>query len=280
MSASSGFTGRALTLEWPEPGIARATMTRPKEMNTLHLDLIAELDRALDEAELGGARAFVITGSGRAFCCGAHLDYFTSPDPSIGGGPLNIRDNYLTPITKVFDRLEEVPFPVIAAVNGFALGGGCEMAIACDIRLMADSAKIGVPEVKLGAIPGAGGVQKLHRLVGRGKALEWILLGTHVAAPEALASGLVNAVFPADTLADEALAMARRFLGLSPAAVAQSKSSTHMSGDSDRATARKIGLDALCLLIDGEEWQEGMAAFMEKRPPNFKARPWRRARED
>jgi enoyl-CoA hydratase/carnithine racemase len=158
---------------------------------------------------------------------------------------------------------------VIAAINGFALGGGCELSLACDFRLMADHAKIGVPEVRIGALAGAGGVQKLHRLVGRGKALEWILLGSHVTAPEALARGMLTSVHAASDLMPAALELAGRFRLLGPRAVAQSKMAVRMCGDADLNTARSIGLEALSMLIGGPEWQEGMAAFMEKRLPRF-----------
>jgi enoyl-CoA hydratase len=158
---------------------------------------------------------------------------------------------------------------VIAAINGFALGGGCEMSLACDFRLMADHTRIGVPEVKIGALAGAGAVQKLHRLVGRGKALEWILLGSHVLATEALAHGLLTSVHSAADLMPAALELAGRFRLLGPRAVAQSKMAVRMCGDADLNTARSIGLEALAMLIGEPEWQEGMTAFMEKRSPRF-----------
>ena len=262
-------TGRALTLTWPQPDIALVTMEREREMNTLSLELLAELDQALTASVDGGARALIITGEGRAFCAGAHLRYFTETDPRIGSGSFALRDRYLQPIAAVFDRIETLPIPVIAAINGFALGGGCEMSLACDFRLMADHAKIGVPEVRIGALAGAGGVQKLHRLVGRGKAQEWILLGSHITAPEALAHGLVTSVHPAAQLLPAALELAERFRVLGPRAVAQSKMAVRMCGDADLTTARSIGLEALAMLIDAPEWQEGMTAFMEKRPPRF-----------
>lgn len=272
MAAGSAVTesaGGAVALTWPEPDIALATFTRPHELNTLSLELLSQLDAAMDEAVRGNARALVLTGSGRAFCVGAHLKYFTVGDPRIGSGRFALRDNYLAHITRVFDRIEALPIPVIAAINGFALGGGCEMSLACDLRIMADGTKIGVPEVRIGALAGAGGVQKLHRLVGRGKAMEWILLGTHIEPADALAHGLVTAVVPPDRVVDEALTWARRFRTLGPRSVEQSKAAVHMCGDSDLANARRIGLEALAMLIDGPEWQEGMAAFMEKREPRF-----------
>jgi enoyl-CoA hydratase/carnithine racemase len=264
-------SGKALTLTWPEADIALVTMIRDREMNTLSLELIEELEAALNASVEGGARALIVTGKDRAFCAGAHLRYFTQEDARIGSGSFALRDKYLQPIASLFDRIETLPIPVIAAINGFALGGGCEMSLACDFRLMADHTKIGVPEVRIGALAGAGGVQKLHRLVGRGKALEWILLGSHVTAAEALAHGLLTSVHGAADLLPAAMALAARFRLLGPRAVAQSKMAVRLCGDSDLTTARTIGLENLSILIGTPEWQEGMAAFMEKREPRFKA---------
>jgi enoyl-CoA hydratase len=267
--ADQAVSGKALTLTWPQPDIALVTMIREREMNTLSLELLDELDKALTGVAAAGARALIITGQGRAFCAGAHLRYFTQEDPRIGAGRFALRDNYLERIAVLFDRIETLPIPVIAAINGFALGGGCEMSLACDFRLMADHTRIGVPEVRIGALAGAGAVQKLHRLVGRGKALEWILLGSHVTATEALAHGLLTSVHSAAELVPAALELAGRFRLLGPRAVAQSKMAVRMCGDADLTTARGIGLEALSMLIDGAEWQEGMSAFMEKREPRF-----------
>ncbi len=261
--------GEAVTLSWPEERIARAQMTRGAEMNTLTIALIAELDAILSVCVRARARALILTGSGRAFCCGAHLRYFTDADPPIGRAPSQIRDNYLAPIAELFDRFETMPYPIIAAINGYALGGGGEMALSCDLRLLADTAKIGLPETKIGAIPGAGGVQKLHRLVGRSKALEWILLSRHVEAAEALHYGFANAVHRPEELDQAAFDLARSVLLLSPEAIAQAKASVHVSGDVDRASARRYGLETLTSLIGGPDWVEGMAAFREKRPPNY-----------
>jgi enoyl-CoA hydratase/carnithine racemase len=136
-------TGQALTLSWPEADIALVTMIRDREMNTLTLELIHELDSALTTGVASGARALIITGKDRAFCAGAHLRYFTREDARIGSGAFALRDRYLQPIATLFDRIESLPIPVIAAINGFALGGGCEMSLACDFRLMADHTKIG-----------------------------------------------------------------------------------------------------------------------------------------
>ncbi|UTP38285.1 enoyl-CoA hydratase-related protein [Phenylobacterium sp. LH3H17] len=246
-----------------------AKLTRASEMNTLTLELLDELDKAVDEAFRHGARALIITGSGRAFCCGAHLRYFTDPESPIGVSSLSIRDNYLARIARLFDKLETMPFPVIAAINGFALGGGCELALSCDFRIMASQAIIGLPETRIGATPGAGGVQKLQRYVGRGKALEWILLGSHLGAEAAEDAGLLFARTEAEDLMPCALALARRVVSLAPNALAQAKMSLHVSGDVDLRTARRYGLEALSLLVGQAEWREGMTAFAEKRAPDF-----------
>ena len=218
-----------VSLAWPQLDIALATMVREREMNTLSLELLDELGAALEASVSGGARALIVTGQGRAFCAGAHLRYFTQPDPRIGEGGFALRDNYLRRIAELFDRIETLPIPVIAAINGFALGGGCELSLACDLRVMADNTKIGVPETRIGALAGAGGVQKLHRFVGHGKALEWVMLGSHVTAQEALQHGLVTSVHaPADLLA-AAMELAVRFRTLGPRAVAQSKAAVRQS---------------------------------------------------
>jgi enoyl-CoA hydratase/carnithine racemase len=260
---------KAVELTWPSEGIALATMIRAAEMNTLTLELIAEMGLVLDVCAAEKARALIITGSGRAFCCGAHLDYFTDPNSPIGKSQFDIRDNYLGLIGALYDRFEAQAFPIIAAINGFALGGGCEMAISADFRLMAKGARIGVPEVKLGAIPGAGGVQKLGRHIGRGRAVEWVLLGKHYTAVEAASAGLIYEVTEPDALLPAALALAEKLKTLSPLAIAQGKSAVYTAEDVDLATARRTGLESLALLVGSADWVEGMAAFHEKRPPRF-----------
>lgn len=265
----SGMGGKALTLEWPERGIALATFTRAEAMNTLSLELIDELGQTLLEARRERARALILTGTGRAFCCGAHLKYFQESDPPIGTSPEDVRDRYLWRIASLFDSFEEMPFPMIAAINGYALGGGFEMALSCDFRLMSRPAKAGLPEVAIGATPGAGGVQKLHRFVGRAKALEWILLGTHLPAETLASHGLLYSVEEPEALLPAALALARKLKALSPNAIAQAKTSIHIADDNSSRGARRAGLEALTTLIGGRDWQEGMSAFREKRKPRF-----------
>jgi len=263
------FEGAAVTLTWPAEGVALATMTRAQAMNTLTLDLIHEMGQALDICAAEKARALIITGSGRAFCCGAHLDYFVDPNSPVGRSSFDLRDNYLNRIATLYDRFETTAFPIIAAVNGFALGGGCEMAISADFRLMAKTAKIGVPEVKLGAIPGAGGVQKLGRHIGRSRAIEWVLTGKHYTAEEADRAGLIYAVTEPDGLLPTALKLAENLKAMSPLAIAQGKASVYVSEDVDLTTARRYGLESLAMLINSSDWQEGMEAFHAKRSPKF-----------
>jgi enoyl-CoA hydratase/carnithine racemase len=263
------FDGAAVSLIWPADRVALATMTRAAEMNTLTLGLLGEMGRVLDICTAEKARALIITGAGRAFCCGAHLDYFTDPNSPIGKSQFDIRDNYLAHIASLYDRFETMAFPIIAAINGFALGGGCEMAISADFRLMARTAKIGVPEVKLGAIPGAGGVQKLGRHIGRSRAIEWVLLGKHYTSDEADRAGLLYAVTEPDDLLPSALELANKLKAMSPLAIAQGKASVYICEDVDLGTARRYGLESLAMLINSPDWAEGMAAFHEKRPPRF-----------
>jgi enoyl-CoA hydratase len=261
--------GQALTFEWPLAGVALATFTRSDARNTLSLELLSELGEALGRAEREGARAFVITGSGPAFCAGADLRLFTDPASPIGTTAMEWRDQYLEPIARLFDKFEEMPFPILAAINGYALGGGFEMALSADFRLMARTAKLGLPEVRLGAIPGAGGVQKLVRHLGRSRAIEWILLGKHMSAAEAAQAGLLCEVTEPEELLPHTLELARRFLDLGPRAVAQAKASIYLSEDADLRSARRFGLEALTALAGTAEWREGVQAFLEKRAPRF-----------
>jgi enoyl-CoA hydratase/carnithine racemase len=262
------LTGAAVALDWVERAVARITLTRPRQMNTLSHEFLAEFDQALDLIDAESTRALIVTGQERAFCCGAHLRYFSGAEASIFD-PFASRDPYFARIAVLFDRLEELSFPTIAAVNGFALGGGCELALSCDFRVLAETAKIGLPETKIGAVAGAGGVQKLLRHVGRGKALDWILRGTHLDAATADRWGLCSAVVPGDKLLQTAIDLAIELRQLGPRAVAQSKRSIYVSEDSDLRTARRFGIEALSILVGGDEWKEGMGAFNEKRPPTF-----------
>ena len=259
---------RTLALSWPAPRVAQIALTRESETNTLSLELLDDLSLAIDAVTLAKGRVLVITGTGRTFCCGAHLKYFAGAD-AIFTERFATRDLHFERIARLFDKIEAISIPVIAAITGFALGGGFEMALACDFRILATTAKISLPEAKLGATPGAGGVQKLGRHIGRGKALEWVLLGRHVATPESEAAGLAYRVVEPDQLAAASLELARELLKLSPQALGQCKASVHFSDDVDLRSDRRFGVEALSALVDSADWREGMAAFAKKRAPRF-----------
>ncbi|MBJ2154290.1 enoyl-CoA hydratase/isomerase family protein [Variovorax sp. IB41] len=267
-SSEDKRVGQALTIGWIDRGIALMTLTRPKEMNTLTLEFLDEFSAALDWCEARKTRALIVTGQERAFCCGAHLKYFAGAQAHIVE-PFQSRDTYFARIATLFDRLEELRFPTIAAINGYALGGGFELALSCDFRVIDERTKVGLPETKLGAIAGAGGVQKLIRHVGRSTALDWILRATHVEATRAAQHGLFSEVVPGDRLMGAALGIAHELRALAPTALTQSKRTIYTSEDADLRSARRFGVDALSMLVGGDEWKEGMAAFVEKRQPRF-----------
>jgi enoyl-CoA hydratase/carnithine racemase len=256
-------------MEWPASHVALVTLERPDELNALSLAMISELEQALSMAAQHRPAAVILTGSGRAFCAGADLKLLT-PDAELFRSPMALRDQFLAPLARLFDSMEEMPFPIVAAINGFAFGGGCEMALSADLRIMSRTASLGLPEVKLGAIPGAGGVQKLIRHVGRSKALEWILLASPIGADEAERHGLVVEVTEPDQLLGRALDLAARLAKLGPHAIGQAKASIYLSEDADLRTARRFGVEALTALASTPEWREGVSAFVEKRPPRFR----------
>ena len=257
-----------LEIDRPAPGVMRLRLTRPEEMNTLRLELLDALDAAIDTALDQGIRVLIVTGVGRAFCGGAHLKYFAGPQAQFTER-FDTRDRYFDRIARLFDRLECIGIPVIAAVNGFAMGGGFELALACDFRILASTARVGLPEARLGATPGAGGVQKLARFIGRGKAAEWIMLARHVDAAEADAAGLAYRVVAPEDLEAASLGLAADLMKLSPQALAQCKLSIHVSGDVDLRSARRFGVEALSALVGSADWLEGMDAFVSKRAPDF-----------
>lgn len=262
------MTYTTLVADTPALGVTRLRMSRPNEMNTLSLEFLDEFDRAIDAALAAQTRVLVVTGTDRAFCAGAHLKYFAGKD-RIFTERFDTRDRYFERIARLFDKIEAIGIPVIAAINGYAMGGGFELALACDFRILATTAKVGLPEAKLGATPGAGGVQKLARHIGRGKAIEWIMLARHVDAVEACAAGLATRVVAPEVLEAATLDLARELMSLSPQALAQCKMSIHLSGDVDLRSARRFGVEALSALVGSADWLEGMSAFIEKRPPAF-----------
>ena len=269
-AAQAQTRGETLSIDWLLPGVMLVTLERAAERNALSLAMIEELQQALAIAQNAHAAALILTGSGPAFCAGADLKMLAGPESEFFHSPMALRDKFLAPLAYLFDSFEEMPFPIIAAVNGFALGGGCEMALSADFRILSKAAVLGLPEVHVGAIPGAGGVQKLIRHVGRSKALEWILLGSRISAEEAERRGLVYEIAEPEQLLDRAKALAEKLITCGPLALAQAKASIYVAEDADLKTARRFGVEALTSLAATPEWKEGVTAFVEKRKPRFR----------
>jgi enoyl-CoA hydratase len=237
---------------------------RPEAMNSLNEQVLTELSAAVDAAAADpGVLVIIITGEGKAFVAGADI---------AGMQPLDAKGGYEWGRLgqKVFRKIETLEKPVIAAVNGFALGGGCELAMACDIRIAGEKAKFGQPEVGLGIIPGYSGTQRLPRLIGKAKAMELILTGEIIGADDAAAIGLVNKVVPQEALMDEAFALAARIAGNAPVAVSYSKKAIVEGLDcSDMDQAIEVEAELFGRCFDTVDQKEGMGAFLEKRKPRF-----------
>ena len=245
--------------------VGLVTLHRPKQLNALNDALMNELGEALATFDADEAiGAMVITGSDKAFAAGA--DIGAMKDRSF-------RDVYMGQyITRNWERLRSVRKPVIAAVAGYALGGGCELAMMCDILIAADTARFGQPEIKLGIIPGAGGTQRLPRAVGKAKAMDLALTGRMMDAAEAERAGLVSRVVPAEKLMDEALAVAAQIAEFSLPSVMMAKEAVNRAYESPLAEGMLFERRLFHALFATEDQKEGMAAFVEKRKPKFKHR--------
>jgi enoyl-CoA hydratase len=246
-------------------GIARITVNRPDKLNALNAIVIAELGDAVTRIETDSAvRGTILTGAGaKAFVAGADIAELS--DQGAAGGRARALVGQ-----QVFRRLERCGKPVIAAVNGFALGGGCELAMACHLRVASEQAKFGQPEVKLGIAPGYGGTVRLPRLVGKGRALELLLTGDMIDAKEALRIGLVNRVVPADRLLAEAEAMLRTILANGPLAIRACLEAVDNGLDMTVDQALLLEASYFGLLSATEDMREGTQAFVEKRKASFK----------
>jgi len=243
------------------------TINRPAVLNALNAQVLAELDRALTDArDDDGVRVVIITGAGeKAFVAGADIKELAVQTPVTGR-------EHARHGQALFNRLEHLGKPVIAAINGFALGGGCELAMACAIRLAADTAKIGQPEINLGLIPGYAGTQRLPRLVGRGRALELLLTGAQITADEAFRIGLVNRVVPAANLMAEARALAKTLASKPPIAVRYMLEAVAAGLEMSLADAQDYEATLFGLVATTEDMREGTGAFLDKRKPAFKGR--------
>ena len=247
--------------------IAVLTINRPKALNALNADTLTELSTVLDElGRDSSVKVVILTGSGeKAFVAGADISQMKELNALEGR-----RFGQLGQAT--FRKLELMPQPVIAAINGFALGGGCELAMACDLRLASENAKFGQPEVTLGLTAGFGGTQRLPRLLGTGLASELLFTGDLIDAQEAYRIGLVNHVYPLETLMEEALKLANRIAGRAPAAVQLSKSAIQRGMNMDLDSAQAYEAEVFALTFSTNDQKEGCTAFLERRKPIFEGR--------
>ena len=249
----------------PHDRVAVIRLNRPQALNALNGQLMDELTAALDAAEADDAvRCIVITGSDRAFAAGADIKEMASK------GYVDVyREDF---ITRNWERVTRCRKPVIAAVAGYALGGGCELAMMCDFIIAADNAKFGQPEITLGVSPGAGGTQRLTRLIGKSKAMDMILTGRMMDADEAERSGLVSRVVPLASLMEEVLATAAKIAALSPVSLMLTKEMVNAAYETTLSEGVKLERRLFHSMFAFEDQKEGMAAFVEKRKPDFKGR--------
>jgi len=245
-------------------GILIITIDRPKVLNALNAQTVAEIGQAFAAARDDDAvKAVIVTGGGeKAFVAGADIGELAQMTPITGKATAERGQ-------AVFRAIERFPKPVIAAVNGFALGGGCELALACHIRIASEKAQLGLPEVTLGIIPGYGGTQRMARLLGKGKALELILSGDRINAAEAERIGLVNRVVPPEELMNAAIELAKKIAGRGPLAVRAAIEAVMSGSEMPFDEGQLLEAALFGLLASSEDMKEGMAAFLEKRAANF-----------
>src|SRR5262249_18776501 len=246
--------------------ISFLTINRPDKRNALNQATRGDIQQALDELEKStDSRLLIITGAGdKAFIAGADINEFE--------GRTALTQREAMKGLRVFTAVEEFPKPVIAMINGFCLGGGLEFALACDVRIAADTAKLGQPEINLGIIPGGGGTQRLTRLVGEGKSMELILTGDLIDATEAKAIGLVNDVVPANQLRERVRTLAARIAEKSPIALRMAKEAVKTAARMNLREGLDRETDLFSLTFASEDKNEGVRAFLEKRKPDFKGR--------
>ena len=246
--------------------VATLTINRPDKLNALNAATIGELGNAIDEIrtrdDIAGA---ILTGAGRAFVAGADISELAAQTP------MQAKQRALRG-QRVFRQFETSPKPVVAAVNGFALGGGCELAMSCHVRIASDAAKFGQPEVKLGICPGYGGTQRLPRLVGMGRALQLLMTGEIIDAAEAYRIGLVNRVVPGTDLLASADALVRQMLANAPLALASCIETVVRGTEIPLDDALNLEANHFALLAGSQDMAEGARAFLEKRPPVFAGR--------
>jgi enoyl-CoA hydratase len=245
-----------------DDAVAIVTLNRPKVLNALNGQTLAELSAAMTSLKAdAGVRAIVLTGAGeKSFVAGADINELAALSPVAG-------KEHARAGQQIFDAIEQLGKPVIAAVNGFALGGGCELAMACTLRLAADTARFGQPEINLGLIPGYAGSQRLPRLVGKGRALEMLLTGDMISAARAQEIGLVNRVVPAAELMTEARKLARVLASKAPIAVRYIIEAVNLGLDTPFTASEFLETSLFGTIASSDDMREGTKAFLEKRPP-------------
>ena len=258
----------AKNIRWEvENEIGILMIQRPSALNALNYDTMIEIEEVMDKVVSDSSiKAVIITGEGeKSFVAGADIAYMQGLSAVEGykWGEIGQR---------VFQKIEDLPQPVIAAVNGFALGGGCELAMACDIRFASDNAKFGQPEVTLGITAGFGGTQRLPRLVGKGRAKELLFAGTMISAEEAYRIGLVNKVFSQSELMNEAKIFANKISQIAPVAVQATKMAVNRGMDMDLRSGIAFEASLFGMTFSTEDQSEGMSAFLEKRKADFKGK--------
>lgn len=242
--------------------IALIELNRPKELNALNLQLMGEVRDALKELDQDDdVRVIIITGNERAFAAGADIKQMA--------GKTTV-DMWKTDQFSTWDQINKTRKPIIAAVSGFALGGGCELAMTCDMIVASETAQFGQPEIKIGVMPGAGGTQRLTKALGKAKAMEMVLTGKFISAEEAEKLGLVNRVVPVELYMTEALKLAKEIASMSPLAVQMAKESVKRSFEVPLEEGLHFERKNFYMLFSSEDQKEGMNAFVEKRRPDFK----------
>ncbi|MDX1551543.1 MAG: 2,3-dehydroadipyl-CoA hydratase PaaF [Marinobacter sp.] len=253
-----------LLIEGPEQGVQVFTLNRPEALNALNTELLANLSRALDDAEANPeVRAVVITGSQKAFAAGADINEMAGRDL------VGILED---PRIAHWERIARFTKPLIAAVNGFALGGGCELAMHADILIAGENARFGQPEINLGIMPGAGGTQRLVRKVGESLAMRMVLTGEPIDAKRALEAGLVSETCQPELTVEKAIGIARTIARKAPIAVRLTKESVRKASDMSLADGLRFERHAFTVLAGTADRQEGLDAFLEKRKPRFTGR--------
>jgi enoyl-CoA hydratase len=253
-----------LVNEQYEPFIALIQLNRPKELNALNLQLMQELRDTLQHLDKNDkVRVVIITGNDQAFAAGADIKQMADKSAI---------DMLLTDQFSTWDQIRKTKKPIVAAVSGFALGGGCELAMTCDMIIASETARFGQPEIKIGVMPGAGGTQRLTKAIGKAKAMELVLTGRFLSADEALVYRIVNKVVPVEMYLREALQLAKEISQLSPLAVQLAKEAVNRSFETHLEEGLQFERKNFYLAFASEDQKEGMKAFIEKRKPEYKGK--------